>query len=117
MQIKSKDVKSKAYIKDVKGKVSSKSDIKSKPQEPMDTETASEYEYLEISAHKVNVGTECEKIKAVLYASGGKKCKFVDSHMHFDKLQAVSRTQDLDMMREGQCHRCRNHELLTRIAN
>ena len=107
VQVKSKYAKSKASSKDVKGKVSSKSDVKSKPQEPMDTETAAEYKYVEMPAHKVNVGTEynkgkCEKRKAVLYASGGKKCKFVDSHMHLYKLQAVSRMQDLDMiMREG----------------
>ena len=73
----------------------------------MDTETAAEYEYVEMPAHKVNVGTaynkgKCEKRKAVLYASRGKKCKFVDSHMHLDTLQTVSRMQDLDMiMREG----------------
>ena len=43
VQVKSKYAKSKASSKDVKGKVSSKSDVKSKPQEPMDTETAAEY--------------------------------------------------------------------------
>ena len=43
MQVKSKYAESKASSKDAKGKVSNKSDIKSKHQEPMDTETASEY--------------------------------------------------------------------------
>ena len=43
---------------------------------------------------KVNV----KQRKAVLYASRGKRCNFVNSHMHLDKLQAIRRMQHLDMI-------------------
>ena len=71
-----------------------KGENKTKFQEPMDTEPEPEYVYVEMPAYKVYVGTaynkgECEKRKAILYTSVGKKCKFVDSHIHLNNLQEV----------------------------